>query len=118
MKTNYNSTRLEESNDDAWAINRSIKKLSTSMDKVIETYDIIGKSVTLDNYNKQVSPISEIDDRKLSPVRKNLHNIIQKTTDYNQSGGVRLKSTVFLSQVHIPHVDVSHAEPQGQDDRF
>ena len=55
------------------------------MDKVIESYDILGKLLSSNSFNEQVSPVSKIDDTKPSPVRENLRDIIQETVDYNKS---------------------------------
>ena len=98
VKANYTSTNSEDSNEDVRAMNRSIREISSSMDKVIESYDILGKSLNSDSLNKQVSPVSKIDDTKPSPKRENLRDIIQETVDYNKSRMLQpyMKIGIFL----------------------
>ena len=84
IKANYTSTNSEDSNDDVRVMNRSMREISSSMDKVIESYDILGKSLNSDSFNEQVSPVSKIDDTEPSPTRKNLRDIIQETVEYNK----------------------------------
>ena len=104
----FASSSSDKSNDDVQAMNKSIRKISTSTDNVMDSYATLGKSVQSDSASGEIYPISGIDNRKPSPKRdssskkgvqrttnkEELHDIIQQTVDYNQ----RLKRKPYMSK--------------------
>ena len=89
-------------------MNKSIREISTSIDNVMDSHTMLGKSVQSDSTSGEISPISGIDDRKPSPKRdssskkgaqrptnkEELREIILQTVDCNQ----KLKRKPYMSK--------------------
>ena len=104
----FASSSSDKSNGDVRAMNKSIREISTSIDNVVDSYTMLGKSMQSDSTLGEIYPISGIDNRKPSlkgdssskkevqrPTNKEeLHDIIQQTVDYNQ----RLKRKPYMSK--------------------
>ena len=115
IKPIFASSSSDKSNDDVRAMNKSMREISTSIDNVMDSYAMLGKSVQSESTSGEVSPISGIDDRKPSPDKdssskkgaqksmnkEELCDIIQQTVDHNQK--LKRKPYMLKKRASLPN---------------